>query len=1639
MNHSLLFSLLLAVSALAASAQATVNPDRLIVNATRLIEAPHRLSGTPEGVAAGSRIADALREAGIPEDRIVEQPFDVTQLRLDAGDCYFEREGRRIPIQPLRPNGLALPVTAPEGLEAETVYLGNGSVSAFQDRVIRDRIVVMDYLCGDRWMNAARAGAAAILFVGQPAESESEGYDEGGAKSVHGNFDLPRFYVSHETARENGLLGGARIRLFSRMGFQRLMGRNLFVILPGREDEQASGEFVMLACHYDTFGHLPFATRNPDQAANVAALIEAAAAIHRTPMERPVVVAFFDNEAQQQAGQFMFHFARDAYSPTEVPASLLRMLKDREEERKLLEGKIEALESNVAVRDPRPATPHAQLARLEVLNAIERLYNKGVYDLSDARREFNLLDRQVTRLKDQLARYRAEPRGLAPETAAAEEARLQAEFERALRKRDASALPSQARIEAALARKESLYHTRKLLTAGAAPGPDASDGTREVYTRLLADVMDGWHARLAEQIGESDRLQKYQDMAGRLAGKKMVALVVWGIQPSPRQWTVLGPDSTPDSITNLQMTRWIKARTDKTAGQAGIPGCGGLITEIESASAAGIGGQVSFVLELGTVGVAQRDALPPDEPEPDLAVFAIHTGQALEFCRELVRQPELSRVRIPARLNAALVFNFPSWTEGARYDGCYVRQYDERSKAGAPITDAPVFIQNRDAAILQPPPGSWGGTWGSSSKAGTFPLLTTRGRGVIIQSALLDEQGRITAISQLHPDGKLAAAGNWEMPAWFFPDVNNQIVLSEVSARLRMAGIRAATGPVAGSTIKFRDATNSSKPKRLNLSLSDDLLAVYTGRLRACMVMQGSQLLLNASPLDPTGTGYEPEPGIMDALARSARDIWMLDESRLDNLRQHNILENSLERLHARAEQYMDLALQQTNSPALAQARWQASQAYSSRVYEPVRNVMNDLIKAVIILLLLAIPFSFAVERVVSGSPNIYVQILGFTLCFGAVFTILYLVHPAFRFTSFPLVVLLAFIIIILSSMVIAIMWSKFEYEVRKLHGVATASHQSTRTAQGTIAAAVTLGIATMRRRPLRTALTALTILLLTFTILFFGSFRSEEGIRTVLVGPGPATTQVEISSAPGKFFDAPSVAMLRLIFADSGPSYIRSWTVANENRSLAGRLPDDAVFTAQGFATLPPEDLALYPELRKALSGDVEAFSRQGGILLPEALYNRIPESLRLPSPDGNPPRIDFEGRVHALRGAFDPAILKAVRTLDGAAFVPPDLVEVKRQLDIEYPRDPAAVKMKMDEMDLADLPLLDPESVVLIWEPRAQQTAMPAQSLVFLPRSEAQARTIAAEASILLDRRVSLSAGGEHHRVLYTARLSLGGFVKVIVPLILGGLIIFGTMLSSVSDRQKEIFTFSALGLGPRHVAALFFAEASVYAVIGGMGGYLFAHAFSKMVEAMARLGWTESPAMNHSSMNAMLTLLIVMATVLISTVYPAIKASRSANPGAQRQWRMPRPDGDRLSLDFPFTVSEYDVIGLVSFLEEHFLSHHDKSIGLFAADRVEVLYADGRFTINAMVWLQPFDQGVSQTFTLRTEPSAIEGIDRVHVDMTRLSGSPAIWRRSSKVFVHDLRAQFILWRTIPDEASEHYYRLTTGRFMPEKGTDA
>jgi hypothetical protein len=281
---------------------------------------------------------------------------------------------------------------------------------------------------------------------------------------------------------------------------------------------------------------------------------------------------------------------------------------------------------------------------------------------------------------------------------------------------------------------------------------------------------------------------------------------------------------------------------------------------------------------------------------------------------------------------------------------------------------------------------------------------------------------------------------------------------------------------------------------------------------------------------------------------------------------------------------------------------------------------------------------------------------------------------------------------------------------------------------------------------------------------------------------------------------------------------------------------------------------------------------------------------------------------------------------------------------------------------------------------------------------------------------------------RLIFTVLTEVSGGFALFIPLLLGGLIIFGTLLGSISDREREIYTFSALGLSPGHVGALFFAEAAVYAIVGGVGGQLLAQCVGVVQSSLSRAGLIRPVSVNYSSTNSLFAMAVVMATVLISAIYPALRASKSANPGLARSWRLPEPDGDRLNLMFPFTVSAFDITGAISFLAEHFRHHDDAGFGDFAASNVDIGKSEkGNLELHVELALAPFDLGVTEHMTLTAIPSEIPGVDEVSVKIVRLSGTRGDWIRANRVFLKGLRQQFLLWRTLSADVIEGYRMRT------------
>ena len=183
--------------------------------------------------------------------------------------------------------------------------------------------------------------------------------------------------------------------------------------------------------------------------------------------------------------------------------------------------------------------------------------------------------------------------------------------------------------------------------------------------------------------------------------------------------------------------------------------------------------------------------------------------------------------------------------------------------------------------------------------------------------------------------------------------------------------------------------------------------------------------------------------------------------------------------------------------------------------------------------------------------------------------------------------------------------------------------------------------------------------------------------------------------------------------------------------------------------------------------------------------------------------------------------------------------------------------------------------------------------------------------------------------------AATSARGMELIFFPILIASLIVLNTMLGSVFERVKEIHIFSSIGLAPSHIGMLFIAEALVYAILGSVAGYLLGQFTSKI---LVWTHWLPDLYLNFSSVSAVMTTLIVVAVVLLSTLYPARKAAEVATPAIERTWQVPDPDGDHWIVPLPFAVTGDQASGLNCFLGEWFQAYEEYSIGDFVTQNVE-----------------------------------------------------------------------------------------------------
>jgi len=802
-------------------------------------------------------------------------------------------------------------------------------------------------------------------------------------------------------------------------------------------------------------------------------------------------------------------------------------------------------------------------------------------------------------------------------------------------------------------------------------------------------------------------------------------------------------------------------------------------------------------------------------------------------------------------------------------------------------------------------------------------------------------------------------------------------------------------------------------------------------------------ILINNSPEDPIGAGFKLEDlrTIPSMLLQGASDMWNLDDWRLNKLRVQGIRNPRVEKLHAEARTHLETARAALRQHDYRTYRSAGERAWAleGKAYEELLSMTNNMIRGVLFYLALLLPFAYCLERLLFAFSTIQRRIAGTAGIFVAGFAVLALVHPAFRFTMTPLIVLLAFVILALGGTVITLVIARFDAALRERKQALTGFHEEDAHVGNIAVRAVDLGIANIRRRKQRGILTGMTIVAVMFTLLSFVSIVPELNISRLRHPDGvPAPQRLLARDRRWMPMRWPALDSLRRTFEASethaarGVVAARGWFFSDYSGNLSQidvTLPPEArvhsaagsasppIFTAVALLCMEPAEAQVTGVEKTLVAGRWFRKKDERAVILPR----HVADCLGLDENDLGTPLLIFGQRL-PLIGIIDEDKFDRIRDIDGEPLTPVNFV-----LQMQMMAERASAEEKADTLE--NYVHYPADQVVIVSFGFGRNIGATLRS-IGIRTFKGVAPVEQAEAFARRSNQTILASDGREVLLFASvagSKLSAAG--QVIVPIVLGFLMVLGTMLGSVYERKREIFVYNSVGLSPSHVAWLFLAESSVYAVVGASLGYLLGQIVSKV---LLMTGSLSGLSLNYSAGSTVFVTILTMSIVLLSTIYPARQAFLAAIPESRAEGAALSEEqfaADQIACFLPFVAIPANIYAMQVYMWEYFDSIQGVTVGRLGIDNLSAALEtqNGRPcpVLRFRAWLAPFDLGISHDVELRVIYRPERDVFQYHVTAVHFSGDHHSWRRLAPNFLLTLRKQLLMWRILPPEMQESYRR--------------
>jgi hypothetical protein len=264
-----------------------------------------RVAGYPGADRAADYIEQQFRALGLQNVR--REAFPIT-VPVDE-EAHLHLNGQKLRVYPLWPNQVRTSHLPPNGVQGNLIYVRDGQLQRFRGKPVEGSIVLMDFNTGNNWLNAARLGARAIVFI----EPETTDRGEAEAKFIGIPLDVPRFWLPRQHAAKLIALAETQpdlqAKLTCRMPWQVREGYNIVGVLPG-SDPALKDQWIVVTAYYDSISIAPSLAPGADSAAGIASLLELARVFRQYPPKRSVLFVALSGHFQALEGVRQFIEAR---------------------------------------------------------------------------------------------------------------------------------------------------------------------------------------------------------------------------------------------------------------------------------------------------------------------------------------------------------------------------------------------------------------------------------------------------------------------------------------------------------------------------------------------------------------------------------------------------------------------------------------------------------------------------------------------------------------------------------------------------------------------------------------------------------------------------------------------------------------------------------------------------------------------------------------------------------------------------------------------------------------------------------------------------------------------------------------------------------------------------------------------------------------------------------------------------------------------------------------------------------------------------------------------------------------------------------------------------------------------------------